>query len=191
MFFALVWFEVPMHNAVVVQILQSQDCFSKVHPRHFYRQWAHVFKEVGTISPWTKAEIKRPNHLRITHLHYRFQSGREALSRCRAFTFDVLHDHAEMSARFERAEHGDDEGVLCKREDVSLHEGLLDLVPQDQVLTVYLLHGKPLASLLVADQIHSATKREINDNSLNAVNVFNKDLMINEGTMIFTRKRRY
>lgn len=72
-----------------------------------------------------------------------------------------------MSTRLERAEHGDDEGVLCEGEDVSLHKRLLDLVPQNQVLTVYLLHGKPLASLLVADQIHSTTNREINDKSLN------------------------
>lgn len=79
-----------------------------------------------------------------------------------------------MSARFERAEHGDDEGVLCKCEDVSLHERLLDLVPQNQVLPVYLLHGKTLASLLVADQIHGATDGEINDHSLNLAYVFKK-----------------
>lgn len=85
-----------------------------------------------------------------------------------------------MSARFKRAEHGDDKGVLGKGEDVSLHERLLDLVPQDQVLTVYLLHGKPLAGLLVADQVHGTGHREINDHELNFYNVFKKPLWYDE-----------
>lgn len=47
-----------MHNAVVVKILQGQDRFSKVHPCHFYRQWAHVLQQVGTISTLTKVETQ-------------------------------------------------------------------------------------------------------------------------------------
>jgi hypothetical protein len=42
---------------------------------------------------------------------------------------------------FKGAEHADHKGVLSKSQDVPLHEGLLDLVPQDQVLLVDLLHG--------------------------------------------------
>lgn len=71
-------------------------------------------------------------------------------------TFYVLHDHAEVSTGFERTEHGDDKGILCEGEDVSFHKGLLDLVPQDQVLLIDLLHGKSLAGLQVTHQVHSA-----------------------------------
>lgn len=34
----------------------------------------------------------------------------------------------------------------------------MDLVPQYQILTIDLFHGKSLAGLLVADQIHSPVK---------------------------------
>lgn len=43
-----------MHNTIVVKVLQGQDCFSKVHPAHFYRQWAHVLKQVGTVTTLIK-----------------------------------------------------------------------------------------------------------------------------------------
>lgn len=52
-------------------------------------------------------------------------------------------------------EHGDHKGVLCKGQDVPLHKGLLDLVPQDQVLFVDLFHGESLPGLFVTDQKHS------------------------------------
>lgn len=81
-----------------------------------------------------------------------------------------------MPARFKRAEHGDDKGVLGKSEDVSLHERLLDLVPQDQVLAVYLLHGKPLTGLLVADQIHGTGNREADNHGFDLHYVFKKPL---------------
>ena len=71
-------------------------------------------------------------------------------------TFHVLHHHAEVAAGLEGAEHGHHEGVLGEGEDVPLHEGLLDLVPQDQVLLVDLLHGEALLGLLVADQVDGA-----------------------------------
>lgn len=71
-------------------------------------------------------------------------------------TLHILHDHAEVPTGFEGTEHGDNKGVLCEGEDVSFHEGLLDLVPQDQVLLINLLHGKSLASLKVTHQVHSA-----------------------------------
>jgi len=73
-------------------------------------------------------------------------------------TFHILQDHAEVAARLEGAEHGHHEGVLRKGQDVPLHEGLLDLVPQDQVLAVDLLHGEALAGLLVPDQVHGSVK---------------------------------
>lgn len=73
-------------------------------------------------------------------------------------TFYVLHDHAEVPPGFEGTEHGDHEGILCKRKDVSFHEGLLDLVPQDQVLLVDLLHGEALAGLQVPDEVNGAER---------------------------------
>lgn len=74
-------------------------------------------------------------------------------------TFHILHDHAEMTSCLKRAEHRDDEGVLGKSQDVSLHKSLLDLVPQNQVLPINLFHGEPLAGLLVTDEIHSPVKK--------------------------------
>ena len=65
-----------------------------------------------------------------------------------------------MSPGLEGAEHGHHEGVLGKGQDVSLHEGLLDLVPQHQVLPVDLFHGKALPGLLVPDQVHSPRGRQ-------------------------------
>ena len=71
-------------------------------------------------------------------------------------TFYVLHDHAEVPACLKGTEHGDDKRILCKGKDVSFHKGLLDLVPEDQVLLVNLLHGKPLTCLEMAHQVNSA-----------------------------------
>ena len=71
----------------------------------------------------------------------------------RVLTLHVLQHHAEVPARLEGAEHGHHEGVLCEGEDVPLHEGLLDLVPQDEVLLVDLLHGEALARLAVPHQV--------------------------------------
>lgn len=75
-------------------------------------------------------------------------------------TLDIFHDHTQVASRLEGAEHGDDKGVLCEREDVPLHEGLLDLVPQDQVLLVDFLHGKALPRLSVAHQVDGTGQRE-------------------------------
>lgn len=74
-------------------------------------------------------------------------------------TLHVLHHHAEVPPGLEGAEHGDDKRVLGERQDVSFHEGLLDLVPQDQVLLVDLLHGETLPSLFVTHQKHGAKQR--------------------------------
>lgn len=47
---SLVWFEVPVHDAIVVEILQSQYCLCKVHPGHIHRQRTHVLQKSGTVS---------------------------------------------------------------------------------------------------------------------------------------------
>lgn len=64
-----------------------------------------------------------------------------------------------MSPRLKGAEHRDDKRVLCEGEDVPLYEGLLDLVPQDQILLVDLLHGKTLTCLSVAHQVDGAGEK--------------------------------
>ena len=74
-------------------------------------------------------------------------------------TFNILHHHAEVALGLKGAEHADHKGVLGKSQDVTLHEGLLDLVPQDQVLLVDLLHGKALPGRLVTHQKHGPRKR--------------------------------
>lgn len=52
------------------------------------------------------------------------------LSSCSTMlTFDIFHDHAQVSPRLKGAVHGHHKGVLSKGEDVSLHEGLLYLIP--------------------------------------------------------------
>lgn len=58
-----------------------------------------------------------------------------------------------MTPRFKGAVHADHEGVLCESQDVTFHEGLLDLVPKDEVLFVDLLHGKPLSGLFVPNKV--------------------------------------
>lgn len=60
-----------------------------------------------------------------------------------------------MSPRLKGAEHGDDERVLSEGEDVPLYKRLLDLVSQDQILLVDLLHGKTLTRLSVTHQVDS------------------------------------
>lgn len=70
-------------------------------------------------------------------------------------TFNVFHDHAQVSPGLKGAVHGHHERVLSKSEDVSLYKGLLDLVPQHQVLLIDLFHGKPLLCVLVANQVNS------------------------------------
>lgn len=71
-------------------------------------------------------------------------------------TLHILHHHAQVPPGLEGAEHGDHEGVLSKRQDVSLHESLLDLVPQDQVLLVDLLHGEALSGFFMSNQINGS-----------------------------------
>lgn len=76
-------------------------------------------------------------------------------------TFDIFHDHAQVPSSLEGAVHGHHERILSKGEDVSLHEGLLDLIPQNEVLLIDLFHGEPLLRLLVSDQVHGSAEQII------------------------------
>lgn len=49
--FSLVRLKIAVDNAIVVKVLECQDCLSKVHSGHFYRQGAHILQQVGTITP--------------------------------------------------------------------------------------------------------------------------------------------
>lgn len=69
------------------------------------------------------------------------------------FTFHVLHDHAQVTPCFKGAIHADHKGILRESQDVALHEGLLDLVPKDEVLLVDLLHGKPLPGFFMPNKV--------------------------------------
>lgn len=79
-----------------------------------------------------------------------------------SLTFHVLHDHTEVASCLKRAEHAHHKGVFCKRQDVSLHKHLLDLIPQDQVLPVDLLHGKPLPRPAMPHQVHGPVSQILN-----------------------------
>lgn len=70
-------------------------------------------------------------------------------------TFHILHDHTQVAPGLEGAEHADHKRVLGKREDVTLHKDLLDLVAQNQVLLVDLLDGKALPCVSVPHQVDS------------------------------------
>lgn len=78
-------------------------------------------------------------------------------------TFHVFHDHAEVAPGLEGAEHANHKGVLSEGEDVTLHEGLLDLVAQNQVLLIDLLHRKALPGVAVPHKVDSAAGGESED----------------------------
>lgn len=73
-------------------------------------------------------------------------------------TFNVFHDHAQVPASLKGAVHGHHKGVLSEGKDVSLHKGLLYLIPQNQVLLVDLFHCKPLLGFLVPHQVNSSAE---------------------------------
>ncbi len=60
-----------------------------------------------------------------------------------------------MLLRFETALKTNDERVISEAEDIAFGESLLDLVTQQQVAFVDLLHGEPLARLAVTHQVDS------------------------------------
>ena len=68
-------------------------------------------------------------------------------------SFDVFHHHTQVLLRLETALETDDERVVGEAEDVAFGESLFDLVTQEQVAFVDLLHGEPLARFAVAHQI--------------------------------------
>lgn len=79
-------------------------------------------------------------------------------------TLHIFHHHAEVPPGLKRTEHGDDKRVLSKRQDVSFHKGLLDLVPQNQVLFVDFLHCETLPGFFVTHQKHSPTTKRKPEN---------------------------
>lgn len=54
---SLVRFEVTVDDAVVVEILQSQDGLCEVHPGHIHRQRSHVLQQGGAVSPYGRAIV--------------------------------------------------------------------------------------------------------------------------------------
>ena len=68
-------------------------------------------------------------------------------------TFHVFHDHAQVAPGLKGAIHADHKRVFCKGQDIPFHKGLLDLVPEDEVLFINLLHGKPLPGFLMPNEI--------------------------------------
>ena len=57
-----------------------------------------------------------------------WREGSHALEKVGAVAaLDVLHDHAEVLARLEGAEHGHDEGIVGERHDITLGKHLVDL----------------------------------------------------------------
>ena len=60
----------------------------------------------------------------------------------------------------EGAPESNNKRVLGESEDVSLVENLLDLLLHDHSMLAHLLHGKPLVSLLVTNQVNSTGGRE-------------------------------
>lgn len=80
-------------------------------------------------------------------------------SRCQSWlTFHILHDHAQVAPGLKGAVHADDKRVFCKSQDIPFHKGLLDLVSEDEVLFVNLLHGKPLPGFLMPNEIDCPEK---------------------------------
>jgi len=108
-------------------------------------------RHTQTIS--TTASLWGVSHIEVIHEHS--HPPQRVL-----LTLHILHNHAKMSPCLKGAEHADNKRVLCKCQDVSFHKGLLDLVSQDQVLLVDLLHGKSLTGLLMPHQKHSPEWRE-------------------------------
>ena len=155
---SLVGLEVPVHDAVVVDVLQGQHRLSEVHTGHLHGQRPNVLQQGGAVSSYQNTPCPSGGRTQ-THTHTHTHTYTNTTTHTHTHptpTFHVLHDHAEVASGLEGAEHGDHEGVLSEGQDVALHKGLLDLVPQDQVLLVNLLHGEALPRLQVAHQVHRA-----------------------------------
>lgn len=112
------------------------------------------FSRVAQSPPVTITDVTE--HRRHCSQHTAFSASTAHLKKPLLLTFDIFHDHAQVPACLKGAVHGDHKGVFSKGKDVSLHKGLLYLIPQNQVLLVDLFHGEPLLCLLVPNQIHGA-----------------------------------
>ena len=49
---SLVGLEVPVHDAVVVDVLQGQHRLSEVHTGHLHGQRPDVLQQGGAVAPW-------------------------------------------------------------------------------------------------------------------------------------------
>lgn len=160
---SLVWFEIPVDDAIIVEILQSKYCLRKVHPGHIHRQGTHVLQKGGTVSTckdqWSVVtDVLEINTQETFFKVYCFQLQHCPLKKTQPLTFNILHDHAQVPSCLKGAVHGHHKRVLSKGKDVSLHKGLLYLIPQNQVLFVDLFHGKALLGFLVANQINRSVE---------------------------------
>lgn len=63
-----------------------------------------------------------------------------------------------MAPCFKGAIHADDKGVLCESQDIPFHEGLLDLIAEDEVLFINLFHSKPLPGFLMPNKVDCPEK---------------------------------
>lgn len=74
------------------------------------------------------------------------------------FTFHIFHNHAQVAPCFKGTIHADHKGVLCKSQDIPFHKSLLDLVSEDEVLFINLLHGKPLPGFFMPNKVDCPEK---------------------------------
>lgn len=112
------------------------------------------FSRVAQSPPANKTDVTE--HIRHCSQHAAFSDSTTHLKKPLLLTFNIFHDHAQVPPCLKGAVHGHHKGVFSKGKDVSLHKGLLYLIPQNQILLVDLFHGEPLLCLLVPNQIHSA-----------------------------------
>lgn len=117
------------------------------------------FSRVAQSPPVNKTDVT--DHKRHCSQHVAFSDSTTHLNKTLLLTFNIFHDHAQVPPCLKGAVHGHHKGVFSKGKDVSLHKGLLYLIPQNQILLVDLFHGEPLLCLLVPNQIHSAVGTNI------------------------------
>lgn len=65
-----------------------------------------------------------------------------------------------MTSCFKGAIHADNKWIFCKCQDITLNEGLLDLVSEDEILLINFLHGKSLSGFFVSHKINRTEKFE-------------------------------
>ena len=61
---------------------------------------------------------------------------------------------------FKTAVHADDERIISERQDVSLGEHLLHLIPQHKIMFSDLLHGEPQTRFFMSHQMYGTAKQQ-------------------------------